>query len=108
NMYSRELDSFGTSEVAAATRFATQAAVVLFNAQSYNAAVELSEQLRAAIDSRETIDLSRGIIIANTRCTPDEAFRLLVEQSQHTNTKIRDIAARLVATATRRHPEDSS
>ncbi|MCU1504214.1 MAG: hypothetical protein JWM12_3568 [Ilumatobacteraceae bacterium] len=102
NLYSRRLDSFHDDEIAAATRFASQAAVVLANAHSYSASVELNQQLRTAMVSRETIDLARGIIIANTRSTADEAFQLLVDESQKTNTKLRDVANSVVATATRR------
>jgi AmiR/NasT family two-component response regulator len=64
--------------------------------------VNLSDQLRQALVSRESIDLARGIIIGATGCTADEAFQRLVEESQHTNTKLRDLATEMVRRATRR------
>jgi AmiR/NasT family two-component response regulator len=35
-------------------------------------------------------------LIGSTGCTPDQAFELLVRQSQHENRKLRDVAIELV------------
>ena len=43
------------------------------------------------------IEQAKGILMASRRCTPDEAFQLLVQASQRNNEKLRDIAARVVA-----------
>lgn len=53
-------------------------------------------QLQRAMQTRSTIDLAKGIVMAARRCDPDEAFAALVNASQHTNTKLRDIAATIV------------
>ncbi|MEW2546663.1 ANTAR domain-containing protein [Streptomyces sp. NPDC047002] len=52
--------------------------------------------LRHALESHPVIDMARGVVMAAGRCTPDEAWRVLVEVSQHTNIKLRDIAQSLV------------
>jgi AmiR/NasT family two-component response regulator len=62
-------------------------------------------QLRAALVTRDTIGQAKGIIIASTGCTPDEAFQLLVEQSQTENRKLRDVAADLVNSQVRPRPD---
>jgi AmiR/NasT family two-component response regulator len=53
--------------------------------------------LRKAMASRATIEQAKGILMATARCTPEEAFRLLVRQSQHENRKLRAVAEELVA-----------
>ncbi|MGW2813625.1 ANTAR domain-containing protein [Streptomyces sp. NPDC001415] len=53
-------------------------------------------QLRRAMESRGTIDLARGILMAAFALTPDDAWRVLVATSQHTNTKLRCLAEQVV------------
>ncbi|MEU7281630.1 ANTAR domain-containing protein [Streptomyces sp. NPDC045431] len=57
------------------------------------------DQLRRALDSRGVIDRAQGMIMALTPCPADRAWQVLVEISQRGNTKLRDVAAALVATA---------
>uniref|UniRef100_A0AAU2UXB4 ANTAR domain-containing protein n=1 Tax=Streptomyces sp. NBC_00003 TaxID=2903608 RepID=A0AAU2UXB4_9ACTN len=56
-------------------------------------------QLRRAMESRGTIDLARGILMAAFALTPDGAWRVLVATSQHTNTKLRCLAEQVVGSA---------
>ncbi|MFC7841692.1 ANTAR domain-containing protein [Streptomyces sp. NPDC057382] len=57
------------------------------------------EQLRRAIASRPVIDQARGILMATHGCTSDEAWHVLREASQLSNTKLRDVAAAVTASA---------
>ncbi|WP_340561911.1 ANTAR domain-containing protein [Streptomyces sp. GSL17-111] len=57
------------------------------------------DQLREALHSRATIDQAMGIVQAERRCAPEDAFQVLVTLSQRTNTKLRDVAAALVRLA---------
>ncbi|MFG2131751.1 ANTAR domain-containing response regulator [Streptomyces sp. NPDC048751] len=50
------------------------------------------EQLRRAIASRPVIDQARGILMAVHACTSDQAWDILRDASQHTNTKLRTVA----------------
>jgi hypothetical protein len=54
-------------------------------------------QLRQALESRPVIDQARGMVMAIGPCTPEAAWRVLVEASQRTNTKLRRVAEALVA-----------
>jgi hypothetical protein len=54
------------------------------------------KELRQALESHPVIDLARGIVMALGPCSPEEAWGVLVEVSQHTNTKLREIAQHLV------------
>lgn len=57
------------------------------------------EGLREAMASRAIIEQAKGIVMASARCDADHAFELLVQQSQHENRKLRDVAAEVVAHA---------
>lgn len=59
-----------------------------------------NEQLRAAMDSRATIEQARGMLMALASCPGQTAWSMLVEISQRSNVKLRDVAAFLVAAAT--------
>jgi hypothetical protein len=52
--------------------------------------------LRAALATRDLIWEAKLIIAAATGCDAEHAQRLLVQQSQHENRKLRDIAAEMV------------
>ena len=104
NLYAGVERAFGEPEAQTGGMFAAQAAVVVANAQAYWGARLKSEHLQVALESREPIDMAKGIIMNSMGCGPDEAFAILVQQSQRENRKVRDIAAELVARASRRRP----
>jgi GAF domain-containing protein len=109
NLYAATADHFLEADECAAGAFATQAAVVIANARSYWRACDVSEGLRTAMQTRATIEQAKGIIMVTRHCSPDDAFNILVRASQRENTKLRDIAERLVQTAAdraRTPPED--
>ncbi len=98
NLYSRTEHGFGDAERQAAEQFATQAGIVLANAQAYWDAHGLSQRLSEAMESRAVIEQAKGILMAAQQCSPDEAFDLLVAASQRENVKLREIARRIVTT----------
>ena len=53
------------------------------------------------MENRTVIEQAMGIIMAERRCTPDEAFAILSKLSQDTNRKVREVAMTLVAGAHR-------
>ena len=59
---------------------------------------DTAADLAAAMTSRTTIDVAVGIIMGQSRCTQEKAFEILRAASSHRNTKLRDLAAELVAT----------
>lgn len=62
------------------------------------AAAELhSEDLTAALDHRTAIDMARGIIMAQNRCTGEEAFNILRSVSSTRNEKLHDVAVQVVS-----------
>jgi GAF domain-containing protein len=101
NLYSRQKAAFGAEQIALGRQFAAQAGIVIAYARSYWNARQLSQNLEAAMAHRAEIEQAKGIIIATTGATPDEAFEMLARQSQHENRKLREIAIELVQSKAR-------
>ncbi|MEV6758605.1 ANTAR domain-containing protein [Streptomyces sp. NPDC051214] len=55
-------------------------------------------ELHRAMESHPSIDQARGMLMTLGPCTADEAWEILVEVSQHSNTKLRAVAEELIAT----------
>lgn len=102
NLYAYEPYAFGPEDQDTGAVFASQAAIVLANAQAYWDAHSLSERLGDAMRSRAVIEQAKGILMAAQRCDEDEAFAVLVRASQRENVKLRDIARRIVTDAAER------
>jgi GAF domain-containing protein len=96
NIYGRRAAAFDEDAGPLAQTFASYAAVALANAHLYHTTAELARHLQAAMDSRAVIEQAKGIVMAERRCTPEEAFDFLTKVSQDTNRKLRDVAAALV------------
>lgn len=61
------------------------------------AAVVEAAQLRQALDSRNLIGMAKGILMASSGVSDDEAYAMLVRASQRENVKVREISSRIVA-----------
>ena len=55
-----------------------------------------SARLLARLDSMPVVEQAKGILMAQNRCGPDEAFDLLRRASQRANVKVSVLAARMV------------
>jgi GAF domain-containing protein len=100
NLYSKAVDAFDAEAVSVAEIVAAHASLANQVAAALYEHRQLADQLRSAMASRAAIEQAKGIIMATTRCSPDDAFRRLVEQSQHENRKVREIAEELIARQT--------
>ena len=60
--------------------------------------------LETAVEHRDVIGQAKGVIMATRRCSAEEAFALLIEQSQHTNRRVIDIATELAASQSQGGP----
>ncbi|WP_347877652.1 ANTAR domain-containing protein [Paenarthrobacter sp. MSM-2-10-13] len=60
------------------------------------AADTLAEDLKAAMARRTAIDLACGMIMAQSRCTQDEAFAFLQKASQNRNEKLHAVAEGII------------
>jgi AmiR/NasT family two-component response regulator len=102
NLYSKRTNTFDDDSRSLGKLFASQASVAISNAQVYDAAIRLAEQLKKAVESREVIGEAKGILMAQEGVTDDEAFEMLKKLSQNQNVKLRDIAEKIVENAVRK------
>jgi GAF domain-containing protein len=102
NLYATVTDAYGPDETKTGSLFAAQAAIVLANASAYWGARAKAAQLEEALANRAVIDQAKGIIMSTMRCDADEAFAMLVKQSQQQNRKLREVATEITTLASRR------
>jgi GAF domain-containing protein len=62
----------------------------------YHQARRRAVDLEAAMRTRAVIEQAKGILMAVHRISADDAMKRLVAESQHSNVKLRDVAARFV------------
>jgi GAF domain-containing protein len=104
NLYSREAHGLAAEDQARAQQFAAQAAGAVALARRLEEREQIASHLEKALTSRSVIDQALGVIIARTGHDAEHAFKLLRAQSQHTNEKLRDVAAQIVKQASTRAP----
>jgi GAF domain-containing protein len=90
NMYSTVSEDIDPQAPGIADLFATHAALALGKAQRL-------DDLRQALHTREIIGQAVGLLMQKYDLDTDGAFGFLVRTSSHSNTKVREIAARMVA-----------
>ncbi|SED45359.1 GAF domain-containing protein [Amycolatopsis tolypomycina] len=67
---------------------------VLRLTRRYREARRLADELRNAMETRAVIEQAKGMLMLIHRVTEDAAMHRLIVESQHTNIKLRDVAAR--------------
>ena len=107
NLYAHTERAFGETDRSNGELFASQAAIVLANAQAYWDAHQLSVGLSEAMAHRAVIEQAKGILMGAQAIDADAAFGMLVGASQRENLKLRDVAQRIVTNAVeRKHNTD--
>lgn len=89
NMYSTTHDTIDADSQAVARMFAP------YGAAAY-ASADLTENLRAALETRELIGRAVGVVMERYRLEPDQAFQYLVRVSSTSETKLRQVADMVV------------
>jgi GAF domain-containing protein len=100
NLYGRSQRGFREVASELIELLSNSASIALENSKVYAASKRLIDQLNEAIKSRELIGEAKGILMARERLSEDGAFEMLVRASQTTNTKLREIAQKIVDEAT--------
>ncbi|GAA4604961.1 GAF domain-containing protein [Actinoplanes octamycinicus] len=91
NLYSCEPGAFGDEAEHVGRLFAAHAAVALSGAKQ-------QEQCGHTIEVRDLIGQAKGILMERYSADADQAFRLLIQVSQRTGTKLIDVVRHLTAT----------
>ncbi|MBP2326979.1 transcriptional regulator with GAF, ATPase, and Fis domain [Kibdelosporangium banguiense] len=89
NLYATQRNAFSDQTEQDGRMFATHAAIALVGAQK-------QAHLHAALENRDIIGMAKGILMERHRVDPAQAFRILVEASQHANMKLHQVATLLV------------
>ncbi len=106
NLYGYRPHAFDGDQQRHAEVFAAQASTALTLMTRHVQQAKVSQQLEQALRSRSTIDHAIGILMAQQKCTSDEAYELLRQHSRNNNRKLRDVAADLVERTTGKPPAD--
>ena len=104
NLYGSRPGSFGGVVRQHAEIFAAQATTALLLVLRSADQAAQSAQLEQALSSRTVVDQALGILMAQQRCTAEEAFALLRAHSQNNNRKLREVAADLITRVSGRAP----
>ena len=96
NLYAPAPDGLAGGGVERARLFAQEIARTVPTALRITEQTQLAEHLQEALASRSTIDQALGVLMAQNRCTRDEAFGILRRASQHRNLKLREVAGAVI------------
>ena len=91
SLYARSPHAFDEESEQIGLLFVSHAAVAM-------AGAAMQDQLTQSVDARDLIGQAKGILMERYRIDALKAFALLVRTSQHTNRKLRDVAAELTLT----------
>ena len=95
-LYSRRAHRFEGRVLEFAEDFVRQTSLALRLAVRFAHYSETAANLRATLESRTVIDMAVGIIMAQNRCSQQDAFGILRTASSTRNTKLHDVAAAVV------------
>lgn len=104
SLYSKRPHSFTGRLRRAITLTAEHIGVLLAVAIDTTRRAKLTEQLRATLASRSTIDQALGILMAERRCTREAAFAALRGTSQQRNVRVADLAVEIIEVVSGRKP----
>ncbi|WP_103889443.1 GAF and ANTAR domain-containing protein [Actinacidiphila yanglinensis] len=96
NLYSPRARGFRDVDVRFLRALAAEASGAIALAQQMADAEEFAADLKAALVSRTVIDQAIGVVMAQQRCSPQQAFELLRQASQHRNVKLRKLCEDMV------------
>jgi GAF domain-containing protein len=90
DLYSTQPNAFDAEAEIVGELFAAHAAIALLGSTQQS-------EWQAALNSRDSIGMAKGILMNRDGLTDDKAFNVLVSASQYANMKVHDVARWLVA-----------
>lgn len=94
NLFSKQQNAFGDDDIHLGSIFAAHAAVAF-------SAMQKQEQFDKALENRDVIGRAKGILMARSGISEDEAFEMLRSASQRMNRKLREVARSIAEGAPR-------
>ncbi|WIX75108.1 GAF and ANTAR domain-containing protein [Amycolatopsis carbonis] len=83
------------------TMFASQAAVLVANVRSADAAVRLSTELRSALRARDIVSMAKGVVMGRDHVSEEMAFLVLADEASRVGKPLRDNAEAMLRAAIR-------
>lgn len=96
NFFATKPGAFTADVYDKAVGFAAAAHNTLNLSVRINSAQSRADDLEAAMQSRTAINLACGVIMAQNRCSQEEAMAILTKVSSNRNRKLRDVASELI------------
>jgi hypothetical protein len=96
NVWSFRHGAFDPIESALIAMFTSAMSSIILTAARWAAAQHQADGLLTALKTRDAIATAKGIVMARRDLGADEAFQWLVDASQRTNQKIRDLAVLII------------
>jgi hypothetical protein len=96
NLYASNANYFTAKDTVEAEVLARQASQALRTAVRIAKATDASDHLKAAMNTRTTIDVAAGIVMAQNRCSHDTAMTILKAASSGRNIKLNAVAVTVV------------
>lgn len=106
NLYATEVHAWDVAALAVADVYADEIARTVALCLRSTDQVELNADLRAALVSRAVIDQAIGVVMAQNRCTAEEALAILRSASRHRKVKLREVASVVVEAVTGSSPRE--
>jgi GAF domain-containing protein len=97
SLYSDQPGAFDAESITTPEAFVAQASKSIRLALRMDKLQDARDGLSAAMSSRTVIDLATGAIMAQSRCSQADAFKVLREASNTRNTKLREVASGVVS-----------
>jgi len=101
NVYSYTASAFDPFDEGLMRLYTVAASQAITNARRWQESRDMVAHLERALTSRAEIDQAKGALMAIQGCTADEAFQLLVHESQNRNVKLHDVAKQMLASLRR-------
>src|SRR5205085_8030683 len=96
NLYAKRQLDLDHDAIQKALPYASQLAAAMESINAYRSTATLAQNMAEAMRTRATIEQAKGILMADKQVSADDAFDLLRRASQRSNTKLRDVALRIV------------
>ncbi|MEW2502464.1 GAF and ANTAR domain-containing protein [Amycolatopsis sp. NPDC047767] len=100
-VYADRPHAFGERDRTLLTMFASQAAVLVANARSAEAAERLSTELRSALRTRDIVSMAKGIVMARDHVPEETAFLVLADEAARAGKPLRDNAEAMLRAVAR-------
>ncbi|MEV4603939.1 GAF and ANTAR domain-containing protein [Amycolatopsis sp. NPDC049253] len=100
-VYSERPHAFDERDRTLLTMFASQAAVLVTNVRSADAATRLSTELRSALRARDIVSMAKGLVMGRDHVPEEMAFLVLADEASRARKPLRDNAEAMLRTAAR-------